>query len=215
MTSDNGYETAEDIRAPSPEPPASANDTAPTSDEDATTDVVILGAFGDKPLEVQAEVVLPADYFIAIDGASCDGEYVAAQHFSTWYGEDGAENHVRADSITRSFQCRPGEVTPWDRVNEMAQSLQRQSASVTSPTGSLWERRDPWGRREPASLVREMGDSAETVYHNDMYVTSKMASRWKEIHWWRIDKRCWEATYGPNTEAWAYLCESKGVDGKP
>jgi hypothetical protein len=72
------------------------------------------------------------------------------------------------------------------------QRLQRQSESVShsTPIGSLWERHDPWGRQEPALLVREMSGSAETAYHNDMYVTSKMANRWKEIHWWRIDKRC-------------------------
>jgi hypothetical protein len=41
-------------------------------------------------------------------------------------------------------------------------------------------------------LFREAGDSAETEYHSDMYVASKMVNRWKEIHWWQIDKRCWE-----------------------
>jgi hypothetical protein len=48
-----------------------------------------------------------------------------------------------------------------------------------------------------------------------MYVTSKMASRWKEIHWWQIDKRCWEATYGPNTQGPAHLREAKDGDGEP
>jgi hypothetical protein len=82
---------------------------------------------------------------------------------------------MRADSIARSFQCTPGEATPWDRANAMAQGLHHQSQSIAppSPESSLWERRDPWGRREAASLVREMRDSAETAYHNDMYVTSK------------------------------------------
>jgi hypothetical protein len=50
----------------------------------------------------------------------------------------------------------------------------------------------------------------------DMYVASKMADRWKEqIQWLKIDKRCWEATHGPDTQRWAYLREAKGGDGKP
>jgi hypothetical protein len=60
-----------------------------------------------------------------------------------------------------------------------------------------------------------MSDSADTAYHNDKYVTSKMANRGKEIHWWQIDKRCWEATYGPNTRAPAHLREAKYIDGEP
>jgi hypothetical protein len=61
-----------------------------------------------------------------------------------------------------------------------------------------------------------VGDSAETAYYSDMYVTSKMASRWKEIHWWQIDKRCWEATYGPNSQQGpAHLREAKDGDGEP
>jgi hypothetical protein len=51
------------------------------------------------------------------------------------------------------------------------------------------------------SLFREVGDSGDTAYHSDMYVTSQMANRFKEIHWWQIDRRCWVATYGPNTQA--------------
>ena len=47
-----------------------------------------------------------------------------------------------------------------------------------------------------------------------MYVTSKMANRWKEIQWLQIDKRCWEATYGPDTRRLAYLREAKDDDGK-
>jgi hypothetical protein len=41
-----------------------------------------------------------------------------------------------------------------------------------------------------------------------------MANRWKEIHWWQIDRRCWEATYGPNTQESAHLREAKDGDGK-
>jgi hypothetical protein len=69
--------------------------------------------------------------------------------------------------------------------------------------------------REPTSLFKEVGDSAETEYHSDMYVTPKMASRWKEIHWLQIDRRCWEATYGPNTRGSAHLREAKNDDGEP
>jgi hypothetical protein len=42
-----------------------------------------------------------------------------------------------------------------------------------------------------------------------MYVTSKMANRWKEINWWQIDKRCWEAAYGSNSQG------STHGDGEP
>jgi hypothetical protein len=48
-----------------------------------------------------------------------------------------------------------------------------------------------------------------------MYVTSEMANRWKKIHWLQIDKRCWEATYGPNSQGSAHLREAKDDDGKP
>jgi hypothetical protein len=98
----------------------------------------------------------------------------------------------------------------------MAQGLQRQSKSFTPPSPeSIWERCDPWGRQEAASQIKEMSESAETAYHHDMYVTSKMANRWKEIHWWQIDKRCWEATYGPNTRESVHLREARGTDGEP
>jgi hypothetical protein len=79
----------------------------------------------------------------------------------------------------------------------------------------MQERYDPWGRREAASLFREAGDSAEAAYHSDLYATSKMANRWKKIHWWQIDKRCWEATYGPYSQGSAHLREAKDSDGEP
>jgi hypothetical protein len=79
----------------------------------------------------------------------------------------------------------------------------------------MQERYDPWGHREATSLFKEVGDSAETEYYSDMYVTSKMASRWKEIHWLQIDKRCWEATYEPNSRGSAHLCEANNGDGEP
>jgi hypothetical protein len=64
-------------------------------------------------------------------------------------------------------------------------------------------------------MLKEIGDSAETEYDKDMYMASKVADRWKEIHWLQIDKRCWEATYGPDTHRRAYLREAKDGDGKP
>jgi hypothetical protein len=78
----------------------------------------------------------------------------------------------------------------------------------------MQERYDPGGYRDATSMFKEVGESAETEYDNDMYVASKMADRWKEIQWLQIDKRCWEATYWPNTHRWAYLREAKGGDGK-
>jgi hypothetical protein len=63
-------------------------------------------------------------------------------------------------------------------------------------------------------MAKEVGDSAETAYHNEMYVTPKMVDRWKEIHWLCIDARCWKATYGPNTKTWAHIYDSKDADGK-
>jgi hypothetical protein len=98
----------------------------------------------------------------------------------------------------------------------MEKDLRRQSESLRPPTREeMQERYDPWGHREATSLFKEVGDSAETEYYSDMYATSKMANRWKVIHWWRIDKRCWEATYGPNSRGSAHLREAKNGDGEP
>jgi hypothetical protein len=60
-----------------------------------------------------------------------------------------------------------------------------------------------------------VGDSAETAYQNEMYVTPKVVDRWKEVHWLCISTRCWKCTYGPDTKAWAHIHESKGADGTP
>ena len=69
----------------------------------------------------------------------------------------------------------------------MEDDLRRQSESRKPPTrAAMHERYDPWGHREATSLFKEVGDSAETEYHSDMYVTSKMANRWKEIQWLQI-----------------------------
>jgi hypothetical protein len=138
------------------------------------------------------------------------GRYEAALTFQGWYGFYGAEHHMRVGSIARSFSWIPGEDVPLHRAERMKDDLRLQSESRKTPThAAMHERCDPWGDRDPASLFKEVGDSAETEYHGDMYVTPKMASRWKEIHWLQIDKRCWEATYGPSTRESAHLREAK------
>jgi hypothetical protein len=79
----------------------------------------------------------------------------------------------------------------------------------------MQERYDPWGHQDATSLFKEVSDSAETEYHGDMYVTSEMTGRWKEIYWLQIDKRCWRATYGPYSQKFAHLHEARGTDGRP
>ena len=64
-------------------------------------------------------------------------------------------------------------------------------------------------------MFKEVSDSAETEYHSDMYVTSEMTDRWKEIYWLQIDKRCWKATYGPDSQKFAHLHEARDTDGRP
>jgi hypothetical protein len=142
----------------------------------------LFGAYGDGPLDVAAGVVKPVGQYVITDGASYYGEYKAGQQFAQWYGKYGAEHHMRPGSIARSFQCIPGEDTPQDRADRMVKDLQRQSETSASPVGLLWDSFDPRGRPEPASLSKEVGDSAETAYHNEMHVTPKMVHRWKKIH---------------------------------
>jgi hypothetical protein len=96
----------------------------------------------------------------------------------------------------------------------MAKDLQSQR-NAPAPVGALRDSFDMQGCLEPRSLAKEVGDSAETTYENEMYVTPKVVDRWKEIHWLCIDARCWKATYGPNTRGWTHLHESKDADGKP
>jgi hypothetical protein len=92
ITYDNEYETAVNMRTPSPEPPASANDTAPATGEGAATDVdeITPEASGDKPLGVRSGVVAPAGHFLITDGAPYDGEYVAAQKAEQAASRSGA-----------------------------------------------------------------------------------------------------------------------------
>ena len=95
----------------------------------------------------------------------------------------------------------------------MEEDLRRQS-HLRQTREEMQERYDQWGYLDEKSMFKEAGDSAETKYDCDMYVATKMADRWKEIHYWQIDKRCWDATCGPNTQGWAYLRESKDRNGK-
>jgi hypothetical protein len=143
------------------------------------------------------------------------GHCSPVDYFMGWYGHLGAEQHMRRNSIARAFQHIPGKEAPETRAHNMVKDLQSQGNAP--PVGALWGSFDMQGRLEPRSLAKEVGDSAETTYENEMYVTPKMVDRWKEIHWLYIDARCWKATYGPNTRGWTHLRESKskGADGKP
>jgi hypothetical protein len=58
----------------------------------------------------------------------------------------------------------------------MVEDLRRQGAQLKPQTcEEMQERDDPWGNRDATSMFKEVGDSAETKYDNDMYVASKMA----------------------------------------
>jgi hypothetical protein len=98
----------------------------------------------------------------------------------------------------------------------MEEDLRRHRAQLKpKPPTEMQERYDPWGHRDATSLFKEVSDSAETRYHSDMYVTSEMTDRWKEIYWLQIDRRCWEVTYGPDSRKFAHLHEARNADGKP
>jgi hypothetical protein len=118
---------------------------------------------------------------------------------------------MRRDSIARAFQHIPGKESPETGAHNMVKDLQSQR----NVPPALWDSFDMQGRLDPRSLAKEVGDSAETTYENEMYVTPNMVDRWKEIYWLYVDARCWKATYGPNTRGWAHLHESKDADGEP
>ena len=174
MTGTSSMSHVTNRRTPSPETHANA-DPPPTPDKGIRG--VTLEIYGDGPLEVWPGVVAPAGYYIVIDGAAGD-QYEAAQGFPTWYGPYGAEHYMRAGSTARSFQWIPGEETPIHRADAMERALRRRSLKPPTHEAMQEERYDPWGRREATSLFKEVGDSAETAYHSDMYVTSEMANRW-------------------------------------
>jgi hypothetical protein len=176
------------------EQPAESDTVAPTADE-VEAPPVYLGAYADTPLDVRAGVV--------IDGAPWNGNHKPADYYMGWYGDQyGAEHHMRPHSIARASQHIPGEESPETRAHDMVRDLQSQGSAP--PVGSLWDNFDSQGHPEPRSLAKEVGDSAETAYENEMYVTPKMVDRWKEIHWLCISARCWKCTYGPDTKAWAH-----------
>jgi hypothetical protein len=147
---------------------------------------------------------------VIIDGAPWKGHYSPVDYFMGWYGHLGAEHHMRRNSIARASQHILGKEAPETRAHNMVKDLQSQGNAP--PVGALWDSFDMQGRLEPRSLAKEVGDSAETTYENEMYVTPKVVDRWKEIHWLYIDARCWKATYGPNTRGWTHLRESKGAE---
>jgi hypothetical protein len=128
-TYDRDYQNVTNGRTPSPETHATAEDPSPTPDVDVNE--VTLGAHGDKPLEVRSGVVVPAGFYIVIDGAAGD-RYEAAQGFQGWYGFYGAEHYMREGSIARSFPWVPGEDMPIDRAHSMENDLRRQSHSRSS-----------------------------------------------------------------------------------
>ena len=152
-------------------------------------DEVTLGAYGDRPIEARSGVVAPSPYYVIIDGGDrhCQpayDRYEAGGAFQEWYGAYGAEHHMRAGSIARCFPQIPGAAHPADRARRMVEDLRRQGAQLKPQTcEEMQERDDPWGNRDATSMFKEVGNSAETKYDNDMYVASQMANRWKEIHW--------------------------------
>jgi hypothetical protein len=130
-TYDRDFQSVTNRCTPSPETRAAAEDPSPTPDVDVNE--VTLGAYGDKPLEVRPGVVVPAGYYIVIDGASGD-RYEAAQAYQEWYGFYGAEHHMQVGSIARPFPWIPGEDQPVDRAHSMEKDLRRQSESLRPPT---------------------------------------------------------------------------------
>jgi hypothetical protein len=60
----------------------------------------------------------------------------------------------------------------------MEDDLRRQS-HLQQTREEMQERHGLWGNRDETSMFKEVGDSAETKYDNDiMYVASKMPDRW-------------------------------------
>ena len=105
-TYDKDSQSAMNRRTPSPERRATAEDPPSAPNEDF--DEVTLGAYGNKALKTRSGVVAQYGYYIIIDGGDSycqqsDDRYEAAQAFQEWYGFYGAEHHMRADSIARSF----------------------------------------------------------------------------------------------------------------
>ena len=99
----------------------------------------------------------------------------------------------------------------------MEEDLRRQSAQLKlEPLTDMQERYDPWGHQDATSLFKEVSDSAETEYHSDMYVTYRDDRPVEgDVLWLQIDKRCWKATYGPDSRKFAHLHEARDTDRRP
>jgi hypothetical protein len=78
--------------------------------------------------------------------------------------------------------------------------------SISAAKSSHWTAPAGWWRTYNAKARQRNVRDAED---------GPQAHRWKEIHWWLIDARCWKATYGPDTQEWAHCDESKTPDGEP
>jgi hypothetical protein len=111
---------------------------------------VHLGNCGDTPPGVHVGVVAPAVCYVIIDGAPWEGHYSPVDYFMGWYGDHGAEQHMRRNSIARAFQHIPGEESPETCAHDMVKDLQSQRNAP--PVGALWGSFDMQGRLEPRSL---------------------------------------------------------------
>ena len=201
------------MRTPSPGADASSRTPSPGARPPVPDRGSILGAYRDTPVEWINRSVKPSGCYIVIDGVS-GGRYEPAQTFQEWYGFYGAEHYIGVGTTARSFAWITGDDEPQHRAEDMRIALLRQSESRGTPAHeAVREQYDLWGNQEPASLLREPNDSADTEYHSDLFVTARMADRWLKIQQLQSDKICWDATYGPDTQGSSHL--SKDCDGKP
>jgi hypothetical protein len=213
-TGNDGYETAEETHTTNHEQPAESDTMAPTAGESEALPVH-LGAYRDTPLDMHAGVVAPAACYVVIDGTSWNGKHKPAEYYMGWYGDQyGAEQRMKSSSIARAFQHIPGEEPPESRAHDMVRDLQNQGVATSN------HKLDSRGHPEPRSMVKEVGDSAETAYQNEIYVTPKMVDRWKEIHWLCIDLVASTRSVGrPRMDrtpghGLTFIRESKNADGE-
>ena len=201
------------MRTPSPGADASSRTPSPGARPPVPDRGSILGTYRDTPVEWIDRSVKPSGSYLVIDGVS-GGRRQPPTVFRTWYGFYGAERYMGVGTTARSFAWITGDDMPQHRAEDMRIALLRQSESRGTPAHeAVREQYDLWGNQEPASLLREPNDSADTEYHSDLFVTARMADRWLEIQQLQSDKICWDATYGPNTQGSSHL--SKDCDGKP
>jgi hypothetical protein len=70
----------------------------------------------------------------------------------------------------------------------MVEDLRRQGAQLKPQTREkMQERDDPWGNRDATSMFKEVGDSAETEYDNDITPSPQKGPK---KHLPRGTKRC-------------------------